>query len=133
MKSVEREVQGEICTIAGAAAKAAELLGPTSLRSIVVLGPAAVADMGVLARAETATSSVEVAADWLAIRHRTDSIEGLLVVTLRTKGTLAASGMDEAAGLQDIYSLSCYWVLCPFELANQNKYKQTNNMWALIG
>ena len=99
VKSVEREVQGEICTIAGAAAKAAELLVPTALRSVVVLGPAAVADMGVLARAETATPSVEVPADRLAIRHRTDSIEGVLVVTLRTKGTLAASGLDEAAGL----------------------------------
>ena len=65
----------------------------------MVLGLAAVADMGVLARAETATPSVEVPADQLAIRRRTDSIEGRLVVTLGTKGILAASEMDEAAGL----------------------------------
>ena len=53
--------------------------------------------MGVLAHAQTATPSIKVAADWLVIRHRTDSVEGFLVATLGTKGTLAACGMYEAA------------------------------------
>ena len=90
VKSVELEVQGEIFKIAVACSQSSRVTGAyhTWIRHT---------DMGVLAHAQTATPSIKVAADWLVIKHLTGSVEGLLVATLGTKGTLAASGMYEAA------------------------------------